>query len=95
LKGKNPRTRRREKLQRTRGRNSEKEEGKRQQELAVDVSHRASWDEAWKRYAAKSIPQFGKEARGFAGQGLSIGGFLSGAEIRGKNFKNSEPPGLR
>jgi hypothetical protein len=33
----------------------EQQEGKRQQQLAVDMSQRASWDEAWKRYAAGSI----------------------------------------
>ena len=38
--------------------------GKRQQELAVDVSHRASWDEAWKRYAARVFHNWSKDARG-------------------------------
>jgi hypothetical protein len=30
----------------------------------VDVSHRASWDEAWKRYAARVFHKRRQEARG-------------------------------
>jgi len=46
------------------GRKAWREEGKRQQKLAVDMSHRASWDEAWKRYAAGVFHNWSKEARG-------------------------------
>ena len=42
----------------------------------MDVSHRASWDEAWKRYAARVFHNWSKDARGLGGQGQSIGGFL-------------------
>jgi hypothetical protein len=48
------------------GRKREQQEGKRQQELAVDMSHRASWD--WKEVCGKSIPQLeqgGKRPAGF------------------------------
>ena len=38
------------------GRKREQQEGKRQQR-ARDLSQRASWDEAWKRYVGGSIPQ--------------------------------------
>ena len=48
----------------TKGRKCEQQEGKRQQELAVDMSQRASWDEAWKRYAARVFHNWSKEARG-------------------------------
>ena len=46
------------------GRKCEQQEGKRQQELARDMSQRASWDEAWKRYASEVFHNWSKEARG-------------------------------
>ena len=38
--------------------------GKRQQELDRCMSHRVSWDEAWKSYAARVFHNWSKEARG-------------------------------
>ena len=46
------------------GRKCEQQEGKRQQELARDMSQRASLDEAWKRYASGVFHNWSKEARG-------------------------------
>jgi len=46
------------------GRKREQQKGKRQQERAVVMPHRASWDEAWKRYAARVFHNWSKEARG-------------------------------
>jgi hypothetical protein len=70
-------------------RNSEKQEGKRQQELAVDMSHQASWDEAWKRYAARVFHNWSKEARDLGGTrsvywGFSLGeGSPNGLRLQG------------
>ena len=56
--------------------------GKRQQELAVDVSHRASWDEAWRRYASGVFHNWSKEARGLAGSRSVCSGFVPGRSGR-------------
>ena len=42
------------------------------------MSHRASWDEAWRRYASGVFHNWSKEARGLAGQGLSVQGLSRG-----------------
>jgi hypothetical protein len=58
--------------------------GKRQQELDRCMSHRVSWDEAWKSYAARVFHNWSKEARGIVLPRSVYWGFSLGSwKIRG------------
>jgi len=48
----------------------------------VDVSHRASLNEAWKRYAARVFHNWSKEARGTVLPRFVYSGFVPGPDYQ-------------